>query len=309
MAAKTTTVRKDIIPYRAGCVILTPLDANKKPDYSRSVATGWDFLTSTQTSVTRNAEDLANGNGQDKSYPLDEVYTVTVVTNVYNPVFHGVVTGRIETLPDKTLVPTEISHSLPDTLGEGDNLTITFGESGDYPTVPAPDAEGKYSFVVEDSYGNVLTMLDTPEKGAYSFDPDTKTLSFSEDYKGALIRVIYYYEDANTIRYDSNPIIQEPEYLIQMYGQSQSASTGDTYKVVTILQRATASGDITDQTTQKSKSAPITYTFTSAPVPAGTSVYSQIFTPTVDPNVSTASGVSEMKNIVNGCDDKFTSRP
>lgn len=310
MAAKTTTIKKDIIPYSAGVVILTPLNANGKPDRRRSVATGYDFLTSTQTSVSFNSESLANGNGQDKNYPLDATYTVTVITNVYNPVFHGVVTNRIETLPDTVLLPTEINHYLPETVPEGGSLSITFGEDGDYRAVPAADEDGDYNFVVEDSYGNVLTRLDTPENGAYAFDPDTKTLTFSEDYVGAKIRVIYNYADTKAIRYDSNPILSNPEYMIEIFGTSQSASGSDgAYKVVTILRRATASGDVTDQMTQKSKSAPITYTFTSAPVPPGVSVYSQILSPVADPNADTDTAVGEIKNIVNGCDDKFTVKP
>lgn len=103
--AKTTTVRKDLIPYRAGVVVVTPLDANKRPDYTKSVATEYDFLTSTQTSVTRTTETLANGNGSDKEYITDETYNLAVVGNTFNPVFHGVVTGRIETLPEKNAYP------------------------------------------------------------------------------------------------------------------------------------------------------------------------------------------------------------
>lgn len=300
--AKSTTVRKDIIPYRAGVVILTPLDANKKPG-PYSVATEYDFLTSTQTSITRNYETLANGNGQDKDYITDETYTLTVIGNTYNPVFHGTVTGRLETLPDKTLIPTEINHNLSSTVEEGETLGITFGTDGDYTTLPAADSEGNVNFIVEDSYGNTLVRLDKPEHGAYSYDADSKTLQFSDDYAGALIRVIYWYEDTNSIQYSSNPIIQQPEYRIEVFGQSQSASTGDTYEVVTILERATASGDVTDQMTQKSKSAPITYTFTSTPVPPGVSVYKQKLTPIS----GSGTGESGMDNIVNGIDDKFTT--
>lgn len=305
MAAKTTTVRKDIIPYRAGVVILTPLDANKKPDYSKSVATEYDFLTSTQTSVTRESETLANGNGQDKDYTTSETYTVTVIGNTYNPIFHAVVTGRIETLPTKTLVPTEINYNLPATVPESGSLGISFGADGDFTTKPAADDDGNYNFIVEDSYGNVLVRRDTPEHGAYSYDTDTSTLEFSNDYTAALIRVIYWYEDTDSIQYASNPILQQPEYQVQIFGLSQSASTGDTYKVITTLKRATATGDVTDQMTQKSKSAPITYTFSSTPVPEGVSVYTQILTPVSSSDGSGAGG----DNVVNGGDDNFTTTP
>ncbi|MDE5888910.1 MAG: hypothetical protein K2H20_02705, partial [Bacilli bacterium] len=91
--------------------MLVPLDENKRPNYDKAVRTEYDFLTSTQTSVTHNTETLANGNGQDQEYPLDETYTITVVGNTYNPVFHAVVTGRIETLPTSVLVPDEFTYT------------------------------------------------------------------------------------------------------------------------------------------------------------------------------------------------------
>lgn len=304
MAAKTTTVRKDLIPYEAGVVILDPLDENKQPDYTRSVATGYDFLTSTQVSITRTSETLENGNGQDKEYPLDETYTMTVTGNVYNPIFHGVVTGQIETLPAKALMPNEISYNLPTTATAGTNISLVFGTGGPLANepIPAADESEQVNFIVEDSYGNVLTRLDEPEFGAYSYDPDTKTLEFSEEYKGALIRVIYNYEVTNAITYSSNPIIQNPEYQVRVFGVRQSASTGETYNFMEKIARATATGDISNQATQKSKSAPITYTFTSAPVPKGTSVYTSSFAPT---SVTADASGTATKNRVNGCDDNF----
>lgn len=303
MAAKTTTVRKDLIPYQAGTVILDPLDANKRPDYTRSVATGFDFLTSTQVSVARTMETLENGNGQDKEYPLDEKYTITVTGNTFNPVFHGVVLGQIETMPEKVLMPHSITHNLPATVADGGTLGITFGSTGDVPDAPEPaaDSDGLYHFVVEDSYGNVLVKMETPEFGGYAYDEDTKTLEFSEEYKGAAIRVLYDYAATNAIQYTSNPIIQNPEYQLRIFGIRQSASTGETYNFMEKILRCTATGDITNQTSQKSKSAPITYTFTSSPVPSGVSVYSSAYVPT-----GSGTGTGGETDRVNGGDDKFT---
>lgn len=303
MAARTTQVRKDQIPYNAGVVILTPLDANKKPMYTRAVATQYDFLTSTQTSVSRTTETLANGNGQDKDFTIDERYTVTVVGNTFNPVFHGVATGRIETLPTRELVPEQITYNLAPTVSDqGGLLQITFGTGKDFEQVPAADNDGEYNFIVEDSYGNVLTRMDSPVFGAYSYDSDTKALQFSKEYVNAQIRVIYWREDLDTIRYDSNPILSQPEYQLQTFGITTSAGTDQKYKVVTTIKRCTATGDITDQTTQKSKSAPITYTFQSTPVPEGVSSYSQVFS-LISGGATAGSPFND--NIVNGCDDNF----
>lgn len=302
---KTTTVKKDLIPYRAGVVIVAPLDVNKRPDFTKAVRTEPDFLTSSQTSVTSNVETLANGNGQDKEYPLDEAYTVTVTSNTYSPTFHGTLANRVETLPTTVLVPDEFTHTLPLTVEEGDTLGITFGTNGDHNPEPGMDKYGNYNFLIQDSYGNTLVRVDKNnlEKGAYAYDPDTKTLMFSEDYLGALIRVTYWYNDTKAIRYDSNPIVSRPEFYIEMYGLYQSASDGVTYKVVTILQRAYVSGDLPDPTSQKSKSAPLTYTLASAPVPVGTSVYSQILTPISE----TAYDGTGVQPNCNGVDDIATT--
>lgn len=305
MSARTTTVRKDLIPYQAGVIILDPLDENKQPDYTRSVATGTDFLTSTQVTITRTTETLENGNGQNKDFITDETYTLTATGNVFNPIFHGVVTGQIETLPTKNLFPYELSYNLPTTVAEGSGVTLSFGTSSPVPDAPVPaaDESGQVNFLIEDSYGNVLTRLDSPEFGAYSYDEDTKTLEFSEEYKGALLRIIYNYEVTNSIQYASNPILQNVEYQVRIFGIRQSASTGDSYNFIEKIARATATGDISNQATQKSKSAPITYTFSSTPVPAGTSVYVAAYAPT---SVTSEADGSALVNRVNGCDDAFT---
>lgn len=304
--AKTTTIKKDIIPYRAGVVLLTPLDENKQPDYTKTVATGYDFLTSTQTSVSRSTETLDNGNGQDKEYVNDETYTVTVTGNTFNPVFHGVVTGRIETLPDKHLMPVEVNLNLTEKVDDGNDYEITFGAGEQVEREPAADASGNYQFYVEDSHGNVLVRNDsatTLENGMFKWDKTTKALKFADTYKGAAIRVIYRVEDTNVWSFESSPVIRQPEYQVEIMGLSQSASTGDIYRVVTTIKRATATGDVTDQTTQKSKSAPITYTFSSTPVPEGVSVYRQ------DLSIyqSATSSTDSNDNVVNGGDDKFTA--
>lgn len=304
---KTTTVKKDLIPYRAGVVIVAPLDANKRPDFTKAVRTEPDFLTSSQTTVSSNTETLANGNGQDKDYPLDETYSVAITSNTYSSTFHNTLANRLETLPTTTLVPDEFEFTLPLTVDSGDVPGITFGTSGDHTPEPGQDADGNYNFLVQDSYGNTLVRLfksgsttPTLEKGTYYYDTDTKTIMFSNDYLGARIRVTYWYNDTKAIRYDSNPILSRPEFYVEMYGLYQSASDAVTYKVVTILQRAYVSGDLPDPTSQKSKSAPLTYNLSSAPVPVGTSVYSQILTPISESDTDDGDG---SKNACNGVDD------
>lgn len=119
------------------------------------------------------------------------------------------------------------------------------------------------------------------------------------DYANAEIRVVYYYESYDSIQYRSNPLLQQPEYQIDIFGTVQSAGTSEKYLAHTCILRGTTTGDVSEQTTQKSKSAPITYTFRSTPVPEGVSVYTQTFTPLENRAAS-------LENIVNGLDDDFS---
>lgn len=305
MAAKTTTVTKSLIPYEAGVTIITPLDKNHRLLLTRAVATQYNYVASTQTSVTKTTEEVENGNGQNKTFVTAETYNFTLNVNALNIVFHNTVAGRIETLPDKTLVFDEFTWFLPETVPTETGLQITFGTSGDHAVEPAARADGSYFFIVEDSYGNPLVRRDTPEHGAYAWDPDTKALSFSEDYKGMPIRVIYEYSDTNSIRYDSNPILSQPEFQIDVFGITVDAETDQKFKVHERILRASYSGDLSSMPTQKSRAATLAYTFASTPVPSGTSVYSVTYTPIGAGD----DGDGSLDSIVNGGDDKFTAKP
>lgn len=303
--AKTTTVRKDLIPYRAGTVVLTPLDANMRPDYTRSVATEYTYLASTQTTVTRETETLESGNGSNKEIPTRETYTVTVTANAFNPVFHNAAAGRLEYLPEKTLMKKEFTHSLPATTSEeGGFLEIAFGNGVADGKMPAADEDGNYNFVVEDSYGNPLVRMDTPQFGAYSYDPEDNSLQFSSEYANASIRVIFDFEETKALVYKSDPILKISEFRLEIFGETQSAAGSDTYLVQTILERCSVTGDLSEQPTQVSRSAPMTYTFSSTPVPAGVSVYTQKYAPVSTGGDGTGASTD---NIVNGGDDKFTT--
>lgn len=303
--AKTTVIRKDILPYRAGVVRLIPLDENMTPDYAHAVATNHDFLQSTQIVESREMETLENGNGTSKDYPTSVTYTATIISNIDNVLFHNLAAGRIEELPESVLVPDEFEWTLPKTIPTDGTLKITFGEDGDHKTLPAADKEGNYHFTIEDSYGNVLVPRDQLENGAYKYDGTTHELQFSDDYVGQKIRVIYDYAGANALVYRNDPVLKNREFRLEIYGLVQSSSTGDVYKVVQILERCAVTGDISDQTTQISKSAAITYSFATTPMPEGKSVYYKYLLPTGTTTGDTGSVV----NPVNGGNDEFGEIP
>lgn len=298
MAAKMSPISNQLLPYEAGLVRVTPLDANKQPMYERAVVTPWEYLTSTQWGVSSTTETVANGNGQDGEFITSKSYTLTVNGNVYSPIFHNAVAGMIETFPGSTLMAEQFTH----TLSNDATPKITFGASKDVAKEPAADASGNYHFVVQDNKGNVLTKATNAELGTFVYDADQKEMTFSADYKGMTMTVTYDYADTSAVVYSADPILRNPEFLVETQGLVQDASTGETFKVYRALKRAKVSGDLNTQAMQKERSAGLTYTFVSAPVPKGVSPFLEAIAPYVVDDGTDATA----DNIVNGCDDNFT---
>lgn len=298
--AKTSVIPNKLLPYRAGIMIVVPIE-NGKPNYDKAVATSERFMNTSQVTMSRTTETMEDGNGGRKEFTNAESYTLTVTGNTYSPVVHNTIAGRIERFPAKQLTPDYQNVTLPSTVEDGADLTISFGADGQIKNLPGADSDGKYNFVVEDSLGNTLVRVDgTPEKGSYKYDADTKSLIFSDDYKGETMRVLYWFEDTTAVTYSSNPIIQNPEFLVQIVGMTQDYDTGVVSKTVQTLKRATVSGDLANQPTQVSRSAPITYTFVSAPVDKGVSVYEESLTPY---SSGDAAGDESANYPANGVDD------
>lgn len=269
--ATPKTVRNDLIPMKAGIVRVTPLDANSNPIYAEAYSTKRDFLTSTAITTTRTSETLANGNGSDKDFPTDEKYTLAVVTNTYDPKFHKLISGDLsEESPTPVLYDTTISVP-PDTAYEVD-LT-------DMPPVESDD--GKFHLEIRDSYGNVFTQTDSTVESEYQYkyEDSTHKLTFHESAAGLNLSCVYYIAGTDGEAYKSNPVLQNPQFQIEIMGETRSADTGESIRYYAKMLRGVVSGDIPRVTTQKSISNAITYNFASAPVPQGMSAFYDSFTP------------------------------
>lgn len=301
--AKTTTVPGALVPYNAGCVVITPLDKNHREMWDRSVATQENFLQSTQLTESVTTEEVPNGNGQAKTLVTSRLQNLAVTSNVYNKVFHNMVAGNLESLPAKTTMLDSFTWNLPSTAPES-GLQITFGTTGDHKVEPAKNEDNEYFFIVEDSYGNVLVRQETAEKGAYTWDPDTKALGFSNDYVGQQMRIIYQYETTNAIRYESNPVLSQKEFRIDVFGLTVDVNSDQKVKKHECMKRATLTGDVPGMPTQQSRVATMTYNFQSAPVPVGESPYFCEMEPVAGDGSSTGGD-----NFVNGGDDKFGTTP
>lgn len=264
-------VRNDLIPMKAGIVRVTPLDANGNPITEKAYSTKRDFLTSTQVTTTRTSETLANGNGSDKDFPTDEKYTLALVTNTYDPKFHKMISGDLsEESPEPVLFDTTIS--VPSETPYEVDLT-------DNP--PVASADGKFYLEIRDSYGNAFTQADATVESEYQFKytDSTHKLTFHESAAGLNLSCVYYIAGTNGEAYKSNPILQNPQFQIEIMGETRSADTGESIRYYAKMLRGVVSGDIPRVTTQKSISNAITYNFASAPVPQGLSAFYDSFTP------------------------------
>lgn len=268
MAAPTVKVKNDLIPLKAGIVRVIPLDAEGTPMYAKAITTKRNFLTSTAITTTRTSETLPNGNGSDKDYPTDEKYNLALVTQTFDPKFHNTVAGM--------LVSSSPANILRDT-------TITVGGAEEYSVdltndEPAASPDGKYYFEVRDSYGNLWEQTDDEvAEGQFKYDNMTHKLSFDATAANKQFSLVYYVAGTGGEAYEANPVLQNPQFRIEIYGETQSAESGNTVLYQAIMPRAVVTGDLPNVTTQKSINATLTYNFASAPVPQGMSAFQQIF--------------------------------
>ena len=282
-----TSVMGDMIPYEAGVVILTPLDKNGVADKDAQVATKHDFLQSTQTSETRTSEALPNGNGKDKNFVTDSVHKIAVIANFYDPRFHALAAdrtlSRLEAAVtanimrrEVTITPLKVGSTAPYTYEVAFGTTAT----GAVAQTPAVDADGDYNIMVQDGFGNFLenggAAVTTLETGVFEYDSGTKIMSFSSAYEAIPLRCIFYeVMPYGGMKLASKSVLKTPMFRVEVFGRVKSAANEDVYNRMTVIERATYDGDVTDPMTQKSINNPLTYNFTEAPVPAGVEGYQE----------------------------------
>lgn len=261
----TNTIKKDMIPYRAGVVIIAPI-VNGKPDYAKAYSTARDFLTSTQITTSKEYETLPNGNGSDKDYPTSETHNLAVVTQTYDYEFHSMISGKEKVVSAK---PVPVDRTFTVSGSETYEVDLTDDE-------PAAMEDKKYYFIIKDSNGNKLQeTTETVATGQYKYDSMTKKLSFFSDMANATVNVVMWKAVTDIVEFKSSPTPQNKEFLIETFGEVQSAATGEIFYRRTRLERATVTGDIPDMMKQKSINAPITYNFATAPMPVGESVLTE----------------------------------
>lgn len=269
--ATTKTVRNDLIPSKAGCVRVTPYKSDGTLDSAHAYTTKRNYLTSTQVTITRTSETLPNGNGSDKDYPTDEKYNLAVVTQTFDPKFHNIISGSVivET-PSPILYDTSVTVPAEETY----EVDLTDNEP------VAAHGEAKPVLEVRDVYGNLLEATeDAVSEGKYKYDADLKKLTFDASAAGKTFSLVYYKAGTNGEAYQADTILKNPEFMIEIFAETQSAETSETVLYNACITRAVVSGDIPHVMSQKSINNAITYNFSSAPVAQGQTAFYDSFTP------------------------------
>lgn len=267
----TKTVRNDLIPAKSGIVRITPYNTDGTLAPEKAYTTKRNFLTSTQITITRTSETLPNGNGADKDYPTDEKYNLAVVTQTFDPKFHNIISGSIIVAsPEPILYDTSVTVPSSGTY----EVDLTDNEPVAAHGSSAPVIE------VRDVYGNQLTSTDsTVAEGQYKYDSDTKKLSFDASAAGQTFTLVYYVASTDGEAYQADTVLKNPEFMIEVFAETQSAESGETILYNARITRGVVSGDIPHVMTQKSINNAITYNFSSAPVAQGQTAFYDSFTP------------------------------
>lgn len=263
------TLFRDMIPYRAGIVRITPLDSNSNPLYDKSYTTARDFLTSTQRSTSYSYETFHTSNGDACDYITQRRENITLTTQIYDPRFDALVSGKesvgssIQSIKDVEIV-----------LSNG-SFQYIFTDPDFYP-VASPD--GKIRLEIRDPAGNKYTETSSsPSSGQYRYNSSTHTIEFSESEEVKSFYCVYNVDVPIQESYEDSNIIKNQLFMIEAYGEMQSASNGAKQACYTCIKKASISSELTGITRQKSISNAISYTFSSAPYKRGQSPCIELF--------------------------------
>lgn len=258
---KNKTLFRDMIPYRAGIVRITPLDSNFNPMYDKSYTTARDFLISTQRSTSYSYETFYNSNGDASDYITQRRENITLTTQIYDPRFDALVSGK-----EPVRAPVPSIKDIEIVLSDG-SFRYIFTTPDLYPV--ASD-DGKFHLEIRDPAGNKYTETSgSPSVGQYKYNSSAYTIEFSENEETRNFYCVYTANAPIQESYSNNTALKNQIFMIEAYGEMQSASSGAKQACYTCIKRASISGELAGVTRQKSINNAITYTFSSAPFKRG----------------------------------------
>lgn len=258
-AAYSKTVYRDMIPYRAGIVRITPLDSSFNPILSQTYTTQRDFLTSTKRSTTFSYDTSYNINGEPSDYISNKRENLEVTTQIFDPRFDALVSNKSSIFSENPRL-TDITIVLNPGKSE---YTLSQFDKTPY------DVD---LIEIRDSYGNALRLNQAlTNDNDFYYDASTRTFSFypSESYR--VFHCSYHCQEIIQEAYASNSIIKNSVFMLEAFGEMMIASNGVKQGYYTLIQRATINGDITGGTRKKGIDSPITYNFSATQVKRGAS--------------------------------------
>lgn len=263
------TLFRDMIPYRAGIVRITPLDSNSNPLYDKSYTTARDFLTSTQRSTSYSYDTFYTSNGDASDYITQRRENITLTTQIYDPRFDALVSGK-----ESVGSPIQSIKDVEIVLSNG-SFQYIFTDPDFY---PAASSDGEIHLEIRDPAGNKYTETSaSPSVGQYRYNSASHTIEFSENEEARDFYCVYYVSIPNQESYSDSTILKNQIFMLEVYGEMQSASNGSKQTCYTCIKRASISGELNGITRQKSINNAITYTFSSAPAKRGESPCIELF--------------------------------
>lgn len=263
------TLYRDMIPYRAGIVRITPLDSSFSPLYDQAYTTGRDFLTSTQRSTSYSYETFYNSNGDASDYITQRRENITLTTQIYDPRFDALISGK-ESVEASTPTLKDIEITL-----SSNSFSYIFNEEQLF---PCKSSDGEYHFEIRDYFGvSYKRVISNPSDYEFTYDNITKKLEFSKSEFARNLTCVYYTTDKSKELYQDSPTVKNNVFMIEAFGEMQSASSGIKQACYTCIKRVTLSGELTGVSRQKSINNAISYTFSSAPFKRNESPCVEIF--------------------------------
>lgn len=257
----SNTLFKDLIPYRAGAVKLTPLDNDYNPIYSESYTTSRDFITSTQRSTTFAYETHYNANGEASDYISQRRESLILTTQTFDPKLDAMLLDKSalkSSLPVLIYTDIILSPSMP------------YYKFDEQYGVPVALSDGLMHIEVRDNSGlRYAQVSEAPSDGQFSYNPETHMMRFSQSAASQQIRCSYYIYPKVQETYCSSTIVKNRVFMVEVFGELMSASNESKQLCYTKIERATLSGETKGVVRKKGVSEERSYTFVSAPVRRG----------------------------------------
>jgi len=261
---KLRTTAPDYFPLNGAYTLLAPYNQYGGIDWDRQISTIQAIAGDVGIAQNIESQTIPNSRGDDLTINTSRTFTITLALNVWNEVFHNALTGVLTSVES-----TAAMMVTKQAICEKDNTDYLINL--EYKPV---EFRGKIRVSVWDAYENRLEEITDSEPlgpNQYSVDAENKKIMFSEDSENKSFNIVYYREGIDVYVAKTNPNIINNFFYMGMTDTVQTTTGGIIYNRFTEFEKITISGDINEQARGKNPNSPVTYTFKTAPIPAGQS--------------------------------------